>query len=214
MTTATPARRLLKRAVGDEAKEQRRLDLLAAAKVAFAAKGFHDTKIGDVARGAGLSHGVVYCYFDSKDDLFHALMDQEERALRSHLAQSVGSLVLDGAADGEALLRDAVRATFEFFEADRASVKLLFRDSLLLGDRFERHLAGIYEGFITDIETSIAVAQSTGSVIDAPPRVIAFSIAALIGQLALRRLSTDDGLPADEVADLVVRLLLDGLRPR
>ncbi len=44
--------------------------------------------------------------------------------------------------------------------------------------------------------------------------MIAFSVAALIGQLALRRLATDDGLPADEVADFVVTLLLDGLRPR
>ncbi len=203
-----------KRAFNDAAKEQRRVDILAAAKTAFAAKGFHDTKISDVAREAGLSYGSVYSYFESKDDLFHALMDHEERALRTHLEQAVGSLVLDGSIDGDTLLRRAVRATFEFFEADRDAVKLLFRDSLLLGDRFERHLAGIYEGFIGDIEKSIATAQSTGDVIDAPPRMIAFSVAALIGQLALRRLSTDDDMPAEMVADFVVQLLLDGLRPR
>jgi hypothetical protein len=51
-------------------------------------------------------------------------------------------------------------------------------------------------------------------VIDAPPRMVAYSVAALIGQLALRRLSTDDGVPASVVADFAVRLLLDGLRPR
>lgn len=203
-----------RRAVDDEAKEQRQIDILTAAKTAFAAGGFHDTKMSDVARAAGVSHGSVYRYFESKDDLFHALMDHEERALRTHLERSVGSIVLDGTVDGETLLRQSVRATFEFFEQDRASVKLLFRDSLLLGDRFERHLAGLYEGFITDIEKSVASAQSAGAVIDAPPRMIAFAVAALIGQLALRRLSTDDGVPADEVADLVVRLLLDGLRPR
>lgn len=39
-------------------------------------------------------------------------------------------------------------------------------------------------------------------------------VAALISQLALRRLSTDDGLSAEVVADFVVTLLLDGLRPR
>ena len=87
-----------------------------------------------------------------------------------------------------------MRATFEFFESDRDVVKLLFRDSLVLGDRFDRHLAGIYEGFITDIEKTIAAAQAAGYVIDAPPRMIAFSVAALVGQLALRRLATDDGV--------------------
>ena len=44
--------------------------------------------------------------------------------------------------------------------------------------------------------------------------MIAFSVAALIGQIALRRLSTDDGLDAGVVAEFVVSLVLDGLRPR
>ena len=201
-------------AVDDAGKQRRRADILAAARVAFAGKGFHDTKMSDVADAAGISYGSVYWYFASKDDLFHALMDDQERALREHIERAVGSLVLDGSRDGEALFRGSVQATFEFFEANRDTVKLLFRDSLVLGDRFDRHLAGIYEGFITDIEKSITTAQAAGHVIDAPPRLIAFSVAALVGQVALRRLSTDDGVSAEAVADLIVTLLLDGLRPR
>lgn len=197
-----------------DTKEQKRGEILAAAKAAFAANGYHATKIGQVAEQAGVSYGSIYWYFESKDELFHALMDDQERALRNHIEQVVGSLVLDGTIDGEALFRRSVQATFEFFEADRDVVKLLFRDSLVLGDRFDRHLASIYEGFIADIETSISAAQSAGAVIDAPPRMVAFSVAALISQLALRRLSTDDGLTADVLADFVVSLLLNGLRPR
>ncbi|MEX2292929.1 MAG: TetR/AcrR family transcriptional regulator [Acidimicrobiales bacterium] len=200
------------RAVGDEAKVQRREEILAAAKVAFAKNGFHATTIGDVAKAAGVSYGSIYWYFDSKDALFHALMDHQEAALRSHIDATVAELGRDS--DGEAFFRSSVRATFEFFEADRDVVRLLFHDSLVLGDRFDRHLAGIYEGFIADIETTIEVAQRAGYVIEAPPRMIAFTVAALISQLALRRLATDDGLSAEVVADFVVTLLLDGLRPR
>ncbi len=204
------------RAVGEGAKEERRTAILAAAKKTFATKGFHATTIGDVATAAGISYGSVYWYFDSKDALFHALMDDQERALREHIEQAVATIPADGGAvgTGEDLFRHSVRATFEFFEGDRDVVKLLFRDSLVLGDRFDRHLAGIYEGFIADIEKTITAAQAAGYVIDAPPRMIAFSVAALIGQLALRRLATDDGLPAGVIADFVVTLLLDGLRPR
>jgi AcrR family transcriptional regulator len=200
------------RAVGDGAKEQRRDEILTAAKAVFAHKGFHATTVADVARAAGISYGSIYWYFDSKDALFHALMDSQEQALRAHIDRTAGELPAD--ADGEALFRRSVRATFEFFEADRDVVKLLFRDALVLGDRFDRHLAGIYEGFVADIERTIKAAQAAGYVIDAPPRMIAFSVAALVGQLALRRLSTDDGVPADVIADFVVALLLDGLRPR
>ena len=192
-------------------KAQRRDEILAAAKAVFADRGFHATTIADVARAAGISYGSIYWYFDSKDALFHALMDHQEQALRAAIEGSVGSMT---AVDSVELFRSSVRATFEFFEADRDVVKLLFRDSLVLGDRFDRHLAGIYEGFIADIEKTIAAAQAVGHVVEAPPRMIAFTVAALISQLALRRLSTDDGLPADVVADFVVTLLLDGLRPR
>lgn len=63
-------------------------------------------------------------------------MDHQEQALRSHISGAVGSLVLDGQTDAEILLRRSVQATFEFFEGDRSAVILLFRDPLLLGDRF------------------------------------------------------------------------------
>lgn len=200
------------RAVGDDAKEQRREEILTAAKATFAAKGFHATTIGDVAKAAGVSYGSIYWYFDSKDALFHALMDHQEAALRAHIDRTVGEL--SSGAGGEALFRTSVRATFEFFESDRDVVRLLFQDSLVLGDRFDRHLAGLYEGFIADIEATIQAAQAAGYVIEAPPRMVAFAVAALVSQLALRRLQTDDGLSAEVVADFVVTLLLDGLRPR
>jgi len=201
-----------RRAVGDEAKGRRRQNILAAAKRVFARKGFHATTVADIAKAARLSYGSVYWYFDSKDALFHALMESEEQTLRDHIARSVAAT--DSDPDGEAQFRAAVRATFEFFESDRAAVKLLFRDSYALGDRFEKHLFGIYERFIAEIEAVIAAAQGQRLIVEAPPRMVAFSVAALIGQIAHRRLTTDDDLDAAVVADFVVSLVLNGLRPR
>src|SRR5205807_6350092 len=137
----------------------------------FARKGYHATTMADVAKAARISYGSVYWYFDSKDALFHALMDSEELALRHHIDAALEGLG-DGT-DGEQAFRASVRATFEFFEADRDVVKLLFRDSFVLGKRFDSHLAGIYEGFIGDIEQTIEAAQAAGRVIEAPPRLIA-----------------------------------------
>ncbi|OBG26924.1 TetR/AcrR family transcriptional regulator [Mycobacterium sp. E3198] len=208
MTSATRRRR----AVSDQDKSQRRDQIMAAAKEVFARKGFHATTIADIAKRAGLAYGSVYWYFDSKDELFHALMAAEEGALRGHIAAALG-VPADGHGREESL-RVAVRATLEFFEADKATVKLLLRDPYAMGERFEKHLGGIYERFIDDIEAFIVAAQERGEVVAAPPRMVAYTLAALVGQLAHRRLSTDDEVTAAEVADFVVALALDGLRPR
>jgi AcrR family transcriptional regulator len=211
VTSGTRTRR--RRAVSDQDKSRRRDEIMAAAKKVFARKGFHATTIADIAKEAGLAYGSIYWYFDSKDDLFHALMAAEEYALRAHIAIALAAG--DSRQNSEEMpFRTAVQATFEFFEADKATVRLLFRDAYAWGDRFEKHLGGIYERFIDDIETLIVAAQKRGDVVAAPPRMVAYTLAALIGQLAHRRLSTDDGVTAAEVADFVVSLVLDGLRPR
>jgi AcrR family transcriptional regulator len=215
VTSATRRRR----AVSDEEKSQRRDQIMAAAKEVFARKGFHATTIADIAKRAGLAYGSVYWYFDSKDVLFHALMAAEEGALRNHVASALNALGVPAENFGReeplrVLLASSVRATFEFFESDKATVKLLLRDPYALGERFEKHLGGIYERFIDDIETFVVAAQQRGEVVAAPPRMVAYTLAALVGQLAQRRLSTDDDVTAAQVADFVVALVLDGLRPR
>lgn len=193
MSRASARRR---RAVSDEDKSQRRDEILAAAKIVFAHKGFHATTVADIAKQAGLAYGLIYWYFDSKDDLFHALMAGEEEALRAHVAAELARVGGSTEAPLRALLQAAVQATFEFFETDKATVKLLFRDAYALGGRFEEHLGGIYERFIDDIEAVVVAAQRRGEVVEAPSRMAAYTLAALVGQLAHRRLNTDDNVTA------------------
>jgi AcrR family transcriptional regulator len=195
-------------AISTEDKSERRYEILSAAKKVFARNGFHTTKIGDIAREAGLAYGSVYQYFNSKEDLFHALMSVEGDALRTHVATAL-NVTRKRADESWDPFRTTVHATFEFFEGDQASTKLLLRDAYVLDGSFETHLESIYEQFIDDIEEQMTVTQQHGKVLGAPPRIVAYSIAALIGQLAHRRLTTDDGV----TAAFVVSLIVNGLRP-
>jgi AcrR family transcriptional regulator len=210
VTDVTRARRRPANSVRE--KSQRRDEIIAAAKKVFARNGFHATTIADIAKEADLAYGSVYWYFDSKDDLFRKLIAVEEYGLRTHVAVA---LAKSGAQFGyaEAPFRASLRATFEFFDANPATAKLLFRDAYALDSRFDKQLSGIYERFIDDIESLIAAAQDRGDVVAAPPRLVAYMLTALIGHMAHRRLSTDDGVSAAEAADLVVALVIKGLRP-
>jgi AcrR family transcriptional regulator len=198
--------------VSDNEKLHRRDEIMVAAKKVFARNGFHATTVADVAKEANLPFDAVYQYFDSRDALFHALIAAEEYALRTHVAVA---LAASGTRFGyaEAPFRATLRATFEFFETDRATTKLLFRDAYALDNRFDNRLGGIYERFIDDIETLIVAAQKRGEVLAAPPRLVAYTLTALIGQMAHRRLTTDDGVTAAEAADFIVSLVFKGLRP-
>jgi hypothetical protein len=139
-------------------------------------------------------------------------MSAEGYALRTHVAVALASAGKRSDRSWEPL-RATVQATFEFFEADKAGTKLLLRDACALGDRFEKHLSSIYERFIDDIETLIVAAQKRGEVLAAPPRLVAYTLTALIGHMAHRRLTTDDGVTAAEAADFIVSLVIKGLRP-
>jgi AcrR family transcriptional regulator len=55
--------------IAKEAMEERRAQILSAARRVFAEKGLSKVTLRDVFREAGLSAGAVYNYFQSKDDL-------------------------------------------------------------------------------------------------------------------------------------------------
>lgn len=65
----------MQRARTQEAKEERRQALLAAALDEFFERGFAAARMDDIAARAQLSKGALYLYFDSKDALFAALVE-------------------------------------------------------------------------------------------------------------------------------------------
>ena len=55
-------------------KEERPGDIVAAALSVFAEKGFAGTRIEEIARRAGVSKGTLYLYFETKEDMFRAVV--------------------------------------------------------------------------------------------------------------------------------------------
>src|SRR5947209_3974240 len=54
-------------------KQQRANDILEAARQIFESKGFLNITLQDVARSAEISVGLIYRYFQSKEDIFASL---------------------------------------------------------------------------------------------------------------------------------------------
>lgn len=73
-------------------KEARPSEIVDAARAEFIDKGFSAARIDDVARRAGVSKGLVYVYFPSKEALFEAV-------IRSAVAPVIGNLAAMLSAD-------------------------------------------------------------------------------------------------------------------
>jgi AcrR family transcriptional regulator len=72
----------------------RRAQILSAAMVCFAKCGFHQTSMHDISDQAGISVGLIYRYFENKDAVISAMVDDHKRVTqellnRAHEAPSL-----------------------------------------------------------------------------------------------------------------------------
>lgn len=66
--------------------EERRAQILQAARDCFAERGYAVTRVEEIAKAAGLSKGGLYVHFASKEAIFEALHDDEVERAREALA--------------------------------------------------------------------------------------------------------------------------------
>ena len=83
--------------VTQQHRDERREQILAAARRCFLRNGFHGTSMHDLFAEADLSSGAVYGYFASKDDVIVAIAEENMReivamiqAVAADAARSVG----------------------------------------------------------------------------------------------------------------------------
>ncbi|MFF5217316.1 TetR/AcrR family transcriptional regulator [Micromonospora sp. NPDC000442] len=135
--------------VGRLPRAQRREQILAAATEAFARNGFAATGLDEIATEAGITRVILYRHFDSKTDLYQAVLDQMCARLEAHVDEPVGGFS-DASIDG--LIRAAVECP--------AGFRLLFQHALREPEFNER-----IEKFHSDI-TAAAYPQISAVVPD------------------------------------------------
>ncbi|HWI53908.1 MAG TPA: TetR/AcrR family transcriptional regulator [Symbiobacteriaceae bacterium] len=186
--------------IRDERREQ---ILMAAAKV-FARKGLAATKIAEVAALAGASHGLVYHYFPSKEELFAALI---ERALFGATFVSQGALAQPGSPLDQlrwmlTLMLGGVLQQPDFF---LVMVQAVTSDAV---PRATRDLA-IHQGAVSQAAVTqlIAAGQAAGQITAGDPEQLAIVLLAMINGLAIG-VSADPTLMAKYPdAEVLLKLL-------
>src|SRR6187399_406105 len=131
--------------------------LLRAAIDTFAARGFFNAQVADVARAAGVAAGTVYLYFRGKDDLLISIF---ERTMKEAIADGRQSLAaLD---DPIERLREIARLHLGRLGRDKA-LAVVFQVELRQSTKFmERFSATQLREYLGVIRTVIADGQARG----------------------------------------------------
>jgi AcrR family transcriptional regulator len=159
--------------------EARRKQIIDAAGACFLERGFHATKIQDIATRAGLSTGAPYRYFESKDDIVAAMCSESLDRNR----QRFGTLDLSAAsraifeelstvyfaAAHEPGAVGAARLTLQVWEESSRSEqvgKVLLEDFSMIQTHVSKIVIEAQEQFEIDIELDpVSVAQTMVSLV-------------------------------------------------
>lgn len=103
-----------------EKMEDRRRQLRQAATRVFARKGYHATRIADIATEAGVAYGLVYHYYKNKDELLQSVFEYGWSSLVSRITERS----LQGRTVEEKV-RGIVEVAFDAYKSDPRAVKVL-----------------------------------------------------------------------------------------
>lgn len=166
----------------------------------FAENGFHNTSISQIAKAAGISKGLMYNYFESKEALLHAIMadamDKGSKLIQKHIKE--------GEAPKSQLL-SLVDGVFEWIISNLSYWKLLaalaFQKDVtrqLAPDIIEKSQS--YNAILTDLFRKMGKEE---------PEKETMLIGALIDGIGMQYMIMPDTYPIDEMKEMVKKKILD-----
>src|SRR4051812_44665103 len=115
----------------DEAlQERRRIEILDVAAGVFAAEGYRNTDLQQIADALKVAKGTLYRYFKTKEDLFLATVDRGVEKMHEYLQASVRHVE-----DPLERIAGAVRAALAYLEANPGLSELMIQERAEFRDR-------------------------------------------------------------------------------
>jgi AcrR family transcriptional regulator len=185
-------------------RDQRRAQLLDAAKEVFTSKGYHAAAMDDIAEAAGVSKPVLYQHFPSKLDLYLALLDSSCERLVEIVTGALAST--DHNADRVVA---TMGAFYEFVSSSAGEFRFVFESDLTGDGRVQQRLWRVND----EIADAIAAVISEDTALPgAESKLLAISLVG-IAQVSARYWVSGDSakIPLAEAKQLVSSLAWRGI---
>jgi AcrR family transcriptional regulator len=176
--------------------------ILDAAAAEFGEKGFHDGSISGITRRAGVALGSFYTYFDSKDEVFRALVRDMSDQVREHVAPAIRAAPEQSAAE-----RAGLQTFIEFVRSHKEIYRIIDESEFVDPESFRLHYATTADR----IAARLKAAAERGEVRADVSEVHAWAIMGMNVFLGLRYGVWGEELTPEAVADTVAAMLARGL---
>ncbi|MFF3748621.1 TetR/AcrR family transcriptional regulator [Streptomyces kronopolitis] len=155
-------------------REQQMLD---AAVLTFARRGYRAASMDEIAELAGVSKPLVYLYLNSKDDLFSTVIRRESESLVAAVRAAV-----EPGESADRKLWNGLRGFFAYTAEHREGWAVLHQQARTHGEPFAREVA-VVRGEIVAFVTELlgAAAKEAGCVGELADREVAGLAHALVG---------------------------------
>src|SRR4051812_48240850 len=198
MTTRTATAAATDESRQDRRRARTRDALLRAAKHLLATKGFHATKIADIAAAADVGTGTFYLHFPTKDALFTDLARETAVELKDAIDRAKAAH-----ADPAAKARVATATFFRFAGSHRDVFKILFGHSAL----FDSLLRELHAVFIADGEENYTDGVDAGVFAPMRSAIVANAIVGMLSQVVSWWIDHEE-VSIEEITQTTQRLLM------
>lgn len=160
-------------------KTERRQQLIDAAMTAFGAKGYHGTQVADIIKEAGVARGTFYLYFDSKRDIFDAVVQSIYRRVQE-VIRPINKEDFTKV-PGE-ILGNIERATTLLIE-NPMLIKIFFSDAVGLDEEFDAKLREYYEIILGKIRGGLVHGQRMGIIREGDVNILSLCLMGSLKEL-------------------------------
>ena len=189
----------------------RKDQIMNAAQVVVASKGYDQARMDDIVEKAQLSKGAIYWYYKSKKDIYLSLID--------YWFNEYSAGVLKSLEDKDSS-SEQLKSLFEYFvdqfdqNPDTFKIMVEFWRTSGLDVDFNNKLQEIYSQFLEYIIDIIKNGIDSGEFKEVDPRITALSILINIEGIHWFTLFDKSGVEAHEYINTISNFILNGLKKR
>lgn len=194
------------RVKSDKLVAKRREQIVRAAIKLFSKKGFHETNLRELAEESGISHGNIYDYISSKQDIFFLIHEFIHNMAIDKIEKSTESIQ-----DPLEKLRRMLRAEFDLMFEWSDAILLIYRETHILSKPLLKSLLERERTHVSKFEQVLSECIERGQIADINVRVVANLIKSMVEAWVVKRWDLRGHIDRIDMEKTIIDLAFSGL---